>query len=169
MPWLPSRPRLPARTVHLFSPHRNCSPAMSHDRWTWSTEQVIPSETGAGKLVLDEVLHQLEQSAWVQHDIFGVHLAMEEALVNAIKHGNGHDVSKRVRVVCKVSSDRVWIEIADEGPGFDPEAVADPTDLENLEVPCGRGIMLMRSFMSRVEYNATGNCVVMEKQRQKSA
>jgi serine/threonine-protein kinase RsbW len=138
---------------------------MPNDHWTWSTERVIPSETGAGKVVLDEVLKRLEESGWIEHDVFGVHLAMEEALVNAIKHGNRQDASKSVRVACKVSPERVFIEIADEGSGFNPDAVADPTDLENLEVPSGRGIMLMRSFMSRVEYNSAGNCVVMEKQR----
>lgn len=149
--------------------HRNHSPqAMSIESWSWSTERVIPSDTGAGKLVLDELLQKLEQTEWVQHDIFGVHLAMEEALVNAIKHGNRLDANKSVRVICKVSSERIFIEIADEGPGFNPDQVADCTDLDNLEVPCGRGIMLMRSFMSRVEYNSTGNCVVMEKQRQRA-
>ena len=132
-------------------------------------ERVIPSQTGAGKAILEEVLERLECCGWIQHDIFGVHLAMEEALVNAIKHGNRHDATKQVRVVCKISPERVFIEIADEGSGFNPDAVADPTDLENLEVPSGRGIMLMRSFMSRVQYNDRGNCVVMEKQRQKSA
>jgi serine/threonine-protein kinase RsbW len=142
---------------------------MSNEHWTWSIERVIPSQTGAGKALLDEVLQRLEQCGWIQHDIFGVHLAMEEALVNAIKHGNRQDATKQVSVVCKLSPERVFIEISDEGPGFNPGAVADPTDLENLEVPSGRGIMLMRSFMSRVQYNERGNCVVMEKQRQKSA
>jgi serine/threonine-protein kinase RsbW len=58
------------------------------------------------------------------------------------------------------------VEIADEGSGFNPEQVPDPTDPENLECPSGRGIMLMRSYMNRVEYNAAGNKVVMEKHRQ---
>ena len=52
-----------------------------------------------------------------------------------------------------------------EGHGFDPEAVPDPTAPENLELPCGRGLMLMRSFMSRVEFNGRGNQVTMEKER----
>jgi serine/threonine-protein kinase RsbW len=142
---------------------------MSDDSWTWSSERVIPSETNAGKVVLDELLHHLEANQWVQHDIFGIHLAMEEALVNAIKHGNRHDMNKSVHVCCKVSPKRMWVRIADEGPGFNPEHVADCTDLENLDVPSGRGIMLMRSFMSRVEYNDKGNCVTMEKERVEEA
>lgn len=139
---------------------------MTNHSWTWCIEQAIPSETGAGKAFLDELLSQLEAAQWMQHDIFGIHLAMEEALVNAIKHGNRQDASKQVHICCKLSIERLWIRIADEGPGFDPGSVADCTDLDNLDVSSGRGIMLMRSFMSRVQYNDRGNCVEMEKQRE---
>lgn len=138
---------------------------MSDPSEVWRLEESIPSETGAGKRILDLVLGQLHQRQWVEHDIFGVHLAMEEALVNAIKHGNRMDESKQVKVLCQMWTDRLWIEISDEGPGFDPEEVPDCTADENLEVPSGRGLMLMRSFMSRVEYQGRGNRVVMEKQR----
>jgi serine/threonine-protein kinase RsbW len=132
-------------------------------------EQVIPSETGAGKRVLDDLLGQLEAHQWGEYDIHGIHLALEEALVNAIRHGNRSDVSKNVHVACKLSPDQLWVQIRDEGAGFKPEEVPDCTDLENLEIPSGRGIMLMRAFMSRVEYNDLGNCVVMEKQRASGA
>ncbi len=138
---------------------------MSEDRWIWQLERVIPSETGAGAPVLQEVLDQLEKHQWVQHDTFSIHLAVEEALVNAIRHGNRLDPSKHVRVACRLSHDLVRIEITDEGEGFDPSAVTDPTDPANIEAPSGRGLMLMRSFMSRVEYNDVGNHVVMEKER----
>lgn len=53
--------------------------------------------------------------------------------------------------------------ISDEGPGFDPNDVPDPTDIENLERPCGRGLMLMRHYMTEVNYNSTGNSVRMKK------
>ena len=66
-----------------------------------------------------------------------------------------------------MSPERLWIQIRDEGAGFNPEEVPDPTDPDHLEIPSGRGIMLMRAFMTRVEYNDLGNCVVMEKQRVK--
>lgn len=138
---------------------------MSEKRWVWQLERVIPSETGAGAPVLQEVLDQLEKQHWVQHDVFGVHLAVEEALVNAIRHGNRLDTSKHVHVACRLKPDLVRIEITDEGEGFDPSAVPDPTDPANIDAPSGRGLMLMRSFMSRVEYNDVGNRVVMEKER----
>jgi serine/threonine-protein kinase RsbW len=115
---------------------------------------------------LDEVLDQLATHEWNQRDIFGVHLALEEALVNAIKHGNGCDSSKTVHVVCEITPDRLVVQVEDQGPGFDPDAVPDCTDKDRLEMPCGRGVLLMRSFMSSVEFLDRGNCVVMTKQRQ---
>jgi serine/threonine-protein kinase RsbW len=92
-----------------------------------------------------------------------VRLALEEALVNAIKHGNGLDPSKSVRVHCDIQTDRVYVEIEDEGPGFAPEDVPDPTLDENIERPSGRGLMLIRSFMNRVDFNDRGNCIRIEK------
>jgi serine/threonine-protein kinase RsbW len=65
-----------------------------------------------------------------------------------------------------VSADRDRDAIADEGPGFDPGSVPDCTSDERLEAPSGRGVMLMRSFMTTIEYNAAGNAVVLEKVRE---
>ena len=62
-------------------------------------------------------------------------------------------------------SEKIWIKVSDQGQGFNPEAVPDCTDPEHHRVPNGRGIMLMRNFMSRVEYNEKGNVVEMEKVR----
>lgn len=138
---------------------------MADQPWAWRTDQVIPSETGAGKCVLDNVLEQLASQNWGERDIHGIHLALEEALVNAIRHGNRSDETKHVHVSCRLSADRLWVCIRDEGAGFNPDDVPDPTDDEHIEIPSGRGIMLMRAFMSRVEYNELGNCVTMEKQR----
>jgi len=138
---------------------------MSDQQWIWRCDRVIPSDTGAGKQVLEEVLQELKTQHWVAHDIFGVHLAMHEALVNAIIHGNRLDAGKRVHVSCRMSPELLQIEIADEGDGFDPARLPDPTDPDRLESPSGRGVMLMRAFMSRVDFNERGNCVVMEKTR----
>jgi len=138
---------------------------MTVESWTWRTDCLIPSEAGAGKRILDEVLAQLASHEWGQHDIFGVHLAMEEALVNAIKHGNRCDSSKSIHVICELSHERLQVKIRDEGAGFDPDAVPDCTKQDRLEMPCGRGVLLMRSFMSSVEFHDNGNCVVMTKKR----
>ncbi len=136
---------------------------MSDENWVWSFDQKIPSSTEVGAQVIQEVLEQLEKQPWLVPGMFGVNLAIEEALVNAIKHGNKEDEAKKVHFICKISSNRLFIEIADEGEGFIPEDVPDPTEDDNLDRPGGRGIMLMRSFMSSVEYNDNGTRVVMEK------
>ena len=138
---------------------------MSNDSRIWRLQHVIPSELSAGKQVLDDILRRLHESEWDEDDIFGVHLSLEEALVNAIKHGNRLDVAKQVRIDCELSSYGLRIEIADQGPGFDPCSVPDCTEDENLDCPSGRGIMLMRTFMSSVEYNDAGNRVTMRKER----
>jgi serine/threonine-protein kinase RsbW len=131
----------------------------------WRCEHEIDSDPAAGQRVLEELLLQLEAQQWLQRDIFGVHLATEEAIVNAILHGNSADKNKRVHVVCVLSPDRLRVEITDEGPGFNPDALPDPTRGECLHAAGGRGVMLMRSFMSRVEFNQRGNRVMMEKER----
>ncbi len=137
---------------------------MSDEPGTWQRRHDIPSQLGAGKVVLDELLQKLEQLGWPQRDVFGVHLAVEEALANAIGHGNQLDPAKRVHVVSSLTETLLRIEIADEGDGFDPASVPDPTDPDNLEADSGRGIMLMRNFMSRVDFSQTGNRVIMEKE-----
>jgi serine/threonine-protein kinase RsbW len=128
-------------------------------------EEVIPSDTAAGQSVQERIIQLLESLSYDERDVFGVRLAIEEALVNAIKHGNRMDPSKTVRITCQVARHKVRIEIEDQGEGFQPEEVPDPTSDENLERPCGRGIMLMRAFMSSIAYNESGNCVILEKHR----
>jgi serine/threonine-protein kinase RsbW len=125
----------------------------------------IPSETTAGQEVQDRIVKLLEDRDYPPRDVFGVRLALEEALVNAIKHGNAMDPSKCVRVDCRINQEKVRIEIEDEGEGFVLEEIPDPTADENLERPCGRGIMLMKAFLTIVEYNETGNIVILEKMR----
>jgi serine/threonine-protein kinase RsbW len=129
-------------------------------------EVVIASDTAAGQAVQERIVQRLEDLQFSAREVFGVRLALEEAIVNAIKHGNRFDPAKSVRIWWKISPDFVRVEIEDQGPGFQPADVPDPTLDENLERPCGRGIMLMRAFMTHVEYVGRGNKIVLEKQRQ---
>ncbi|MDY0168655.1 MAG: ATP-binding protein [Thermoguttaceae bacterium] len=138
---------------------------MTDEHWNWQTDRSIPSETGAGRGIQEELLREMEAAGWSRHDRFSVRLAMEEAVVNAIAHGNHYDTAKLVRVRCWLGPDLVRIEVHDEGSGFDPACVPDPTDPERLQCPCGRGLMLMRHFMTRVEHTHSGNTVVLEKRR----
>ncbi|MGE0606803.1 MAG: ATP-binding protein [Pirellulales bacterium] len=137
--------------------------------WIWQIRHVIPSVPHESRRVLDELLAQLREQSWVEHDVFSVHLAMEEALMNAIKHGNKLDARKCIHVVCKLSPQMLRIEVTDEGSGFDPAAVPDCTEDDRLEVPSGRGLMLMKSFMTDVEYNERCNGVILEKARTPAA
>ena len=98
-------------------------------------ELEIPSSTNEGQRVQERIIKRLEELHFPARGIFGVRLALEEALVNAIKHGNGSDPLKSVRVSCQITDEKVRIVIEDEGTGFDLRGVPDPTDDENLEKP----------------------------------
>jgi len=126
-----------------------------------SVEVVIPSDPAYARSVQEQIEQLLKQRHANERDIFCIKLALEEALVNAIKHGNQMDRTKKVRICYRLLTDRFECHISDEGPGFDPADVPDPTAVENLERPCGRGLMLMRHYMSEVVYNANGNGVTM--------
>ena len=114
---------------------------------------------------MEQLLEQLGIHGWSPSDIFAIHLAAEEAIVNAIVHGNKLDPSKVVQVACVVSPTLARIEVTDQGSGFDPASVPDCRLEDRLEAPNGRGVMLMRTFMTRIEYSPRGNRVLMEKQR----
>ena len=140
---------------------------MSEPHWIWRSEHAVPSHAGAGCDAIHEVLQKLADSQWDDNDIFSVQLAMEEAVINAVKHGNHLDRDKKVRIAARLAKDLIRIEISDEGCGFDPDSLPDPTEEPHRNSPCGRGVMLMRNFMTQVKYNAKGSCVVMEKRRGK--
>ena len=135
----------------------------SSDKPSWPKSIDLPSERGASRLIMDELLDKLGEHGWASADIFSIHLAAEEAIVNAIVHGNKLSADKKVHVECFVSPTVARIEITDEGDGFKPNEVPDCTQDDRLEVPNGRGVMLIHNFMTRVEYNEKGNHVLMEK------
>jgi serine/threonine-protein kinase RsbW len=142
---------------------------MSEHRWIWSSERKLPSRKGAHLSLLDEILQELERLGWSGRDFFGIQMALEESLTNAIRHGNRLDESKEVLVECKLSSEQFWLRVTDEGSGFQPQNVPDCTADEYLECPGGRGLALIKAYMNRVEYNDRGNCVTMEKYRTSQA
>ena len=86
-------------------------------------------------------------------------VGVTEALANAVLYGNRRDPSKSVRVEVRLDSRRVVLHVVDEGPGFDPGRVPDPTLPDNLDRPGGRGLFLIRELMDEVEYNDRGNAV----------
>lgn len=88
-------------------------------------------------------------------------VGLTEALANAMLYGNGHDPCKRVRVEIIVDQGRIEARVTDQGNGFDPSTVPDPTEPANLTRPCGRGLFLMRKLMDEVWYNDRGNQVTL--------
>ena len=84
------------------------------------------------------------------HEVF---LAMVEGIVNAVKHGNGSDAGKNVIIELCFSGNMIKIVIEDQGRGFDPDRVEDPTKPGNITTPGGRGIFLIRKLMNSVEYD----------------
>ena len=128
-----------------------------------SVEFVIASDLTEARRIQELIERQLQQSNFHDKEIFGIRLALEEAIVNAIKHGNQMDRDKQVRIAYRILPEQFDVMIVDEGPGFNPEDVPDPTSPENLERPCGRGLLLMRHYMSHIAYVGCGNTVVMSK------
>ena len=124
---------------------------------------VIPSEPMQLARVESLILSRLEALNYGERALFSVRLALEEAIINAIKHGNGMDKAKNVTLTYSADRAEFLVSIADEGAGFDPSAVPDPTADENLESPHGRGLTLMKAYMDDVTFNAKGNCVTMRK------
>ena len=124
----------------------------------------IPSEIARGQEVQERIMALVEDPArsFSPRSQFGMRLALEEAIINAIKHGNKLDPDKQVQITYAVTDSTIFVSVEDEGAGFDPGDVPDPTDMENLDKPSGRGIVLMRNFLTRVEYIGRGNRVELE-------
>ncbi|MHB8898569.1 MAG: response regulator [Thermoguttaceae bacterium] len=149
------------------------------------------------KLIPPLVAHLLELAErlelWDDSDRMRIGIALEESLVNALCHGNlevGSELRgvdddayyalleerracephchRRIHVDSTFARNEARFVIRDEGPGFDPESLPDPTDPANLEKAAGRGVLLMRSFMDEVSYNSTGNAVTLVKRRSES-
>ena len=126
---------------------------------------VVPTCTASIREIQDRLAELLDDLEYADRDRFSVRLAVEEALVNALKHGNGRDVDRSIEVHCRVGSDLIRVEIVDEGDGFDPSEVESSCEEGNILTPNGRGLDLMRRFMDRVEFCGVGNRVVLEKSR----
>lgn len=106
------------------------------------------------------VLAGLDKFGYPEASRFAVRLSLEEALVNAFQHGHrGLPAETPLEVSFAVSPSEVLVSIKDQGPGFVPVAVPDPTADENLDLPSGRGLMLMRAFMSSVDFEEGGTRV----------
>jgi len=93
-------------------------------------------------------------------------VALSEALANAIVYGNGQEPTRMVEVRVECLPDCLHVNVTDEGPGFDPATVRDPVTPDDLELPCGRGLFLIRNLMDDVRFNSPGNSICMTLRRQ---
>jgi serine/threonine-protein kinase RsbW len=98
-------------------------------------------------------------------DIFAVKLALHEAATNAYRHGNHSDRGKIIRVRYLVTATEVLLEVEDQGRGFDPNQVSNPFTEDKLDRPRGRGLFMMRAYMTWVSFNGKGNQVTLCRQR----
>lgn len=111
------------------------------------------------------ILDAVQRAKFPEDVVFGVKLALEEALCNAVKHGNECCPDKSVTIRYAVTPQQIVIIVRDEGPGFRPEDIPDPTTPEHLSMPSGRGILLMRAYMDKVEFRDRGREVYFMKRR----
>ncbi len=131
----------------------------------WSVDQYIASVPDNCARFMEPFLDELARRGWSGRDEFGIRMAMEEAIMNAIDHGNRRDPSKTVHIVIRLTSARFFAKITDQGDGFDPLKLPDPTLEENLENSRGRGVMLIKRFVDSATYNQKGNSVELRKVR----
>jgi len=132
-----------------------------------SCSMVLKTEPSAIVGLCNKILSELQSNRFSQDDVFAVHLAIEEAFINAIKHGNKMDTAKKVKVEYLIAPGKVEISMTDQGEGFDPETVPDPRVGENLYKPEGRGLFLINSYMDVVTFNERGNQVRMVRFKEK--
>lgn len=126
-------------------------------------ELVISNDLHAAADSERTIVDHVERHGFSSDATFAIRLAVEEALTNAIKHGNRNDPDRKVRIRYAVNASVAVICVRDEGPGFVPEAVPDPTSPDRLALPNGRGIMLMRAYMDEIQYRESGREVCMVK------
>ncbi len=126
---------------------------------------VVGSNPSSVERIYNQILEKMKAYQFSQDDVFAVHLAFEEAFLNAVEHGNKNDPTKTVRIEFMVDSEKVEIQVTDQGNGFYPSQVPDPRVGENLYHLRGRGMLLINAYMDVIEYNDQGNCLYMAKKR----
>ena len=124
---------------------------------SWSRDFDLASVRPEIDAAVAEILGACLELGYEEAATFAIRLSLEEALANAMLHGNAGDASKRILLHCHIDQTRVAMAIQDEGPGYDPETVPDPTADENLTIASGRGLALIKAFMTHVEIPRPGN------------
>lgn len=137
-------------------PQKKAKPAQPSGRIELANERAAITAAG------ERVVALAKEAGYSEASLFAVRLALEEAIVNAFKHGHRTlPGGETITVEFAVAADAIEMVVTDRGPGFEPEAVPDPTSEENLMKTSGRGLLLMRAYMTEVSHNEAGNQIRM--------
>jgi serine/threonine-protein kinase RsbW len=126
----------------------------------------LPSDLTLMNSVLEYLLDRVDKLGLIQIEQSNLFVALDEAFVNAVKHGNRNDPGKLLRVTAELSAREAIFTIEDEGDGFDVREIPDPTDPANLFKSSGRGVLLIYNIMDEVEYSRGGAKLKMVKRPQ---
>jgi serine/threonine-protein kinase RsbW len=154
--------------MYLYEKHHHSCKRTADLALVVEAERVQVDTPAELRPLFDRLEDRMRVLGYPCKDIFAVLLALEEAAVNAFRHGNRSDPRKSIHVRSLVTAVEVLLEVEDEGPGFDPPQVPDPLAEENLDRPGGRGLFLMRAYMTWVRFNREGNRVTLARQRSES-
>jgi anti-sigma regulatory factor (Ser/Thr protein kinase)/ActR/RegA family two-component response regulator len=128
----------------------------------------LPSDISLMNGVLHYLIERVSALGVIKPDTSNLFIALDEAFVNAVKHGNRHDPHKIVRITADLSAKEARFSIEDEGEGFDVNEIPDPRDPANLFKTSGRGVLLIYNIMDEVAYNERGNRLTMVKRPESS-
>ncbi|MDQ3800662.1 MAG: ATP-binding protein [Acidobacteriota bacterium] len=128
----------------------------------------LPSAISPMHSILDYLMKRVEKVGVVRSENSNLFIALDEAFVNAVKHGNKFDARKNIKITADVSVKEARFTIEDEGEGFDVTAIPDPCDPENLFKTSGRGVLFIYNIMDEVKYNERGNRLTMIKKSDKT-
>ena len=128
----------------------------------------LPSDLALMNGVLQYLLERVAKLGLIAPERSNLFIALDEAFVNAVKHGNKNDPTKRIRIGAELSPKEACFTVEDEGEGFDVQTIPDPCDPANLFKSSGRGVLLIYNIMDEVEYNAQGNRVKMVKRSERA-
>jgi serine/threonine-protein kinase RsbW len=129
----------------------------------------LPSDLALMNGVLEYLQERVAKLGLIRPERSNLFVALDEAFVNAVKHGNKNDPTKLLKITAELSPREASFTVEDEGDGFDIRAIPDPCDPANLFRTSGRGVLLIYNIMDEVEYNAQGNRVKMVKRPDNSA
>lgn len=144
-------------------------PGPQSSGWPSEGESLVHNRREEIDRAEEAILGLLDQQGYPASSQFAVRLALEEALNNAFGHGHAQLPDKPVRLAYRITPGELTLTIEDQGPGFDPGSVADPTLDENLENISGRGMLLIRAYMTSVAWEGRGNRIRMVYRRPRGA